>query len=312
MGIFRTQVIPRIQELVQWFKSLSPEVREQALVFAGLAAAIGPVLLVLGAVVGALAAIASPVGLVAVAVAALAAAWITNFGGIRDRVEPILDRLGFAFRFLKSLIEPLVPAFKRLMERIGPALQEVATLLGPAFGKAAELVGNHIQFMIGILGRFASFNLTIWGFIGSVIERIVREIGAIFERLQPVFEAFGTWVNDHVWRPLLEFLSWVQGVIGGLGLPGVGDIGNLVREGELALARQAGEIRAGGPGARQTNVEVTINNPQVQDQTMLEQIVAQAKHELTIALVMAEDQSEIPPSPGLPGQPIMPFTRGPF
>ena len=90
--------------LVKWFRDLSPEAKKWIVIFAGIAAAIGPVLVVLGTLASAVSAImgliggaaglgailtalTGPIGLIVLAVGALAAAWATDFGGIRTKTE---------------------------------------------------------------------------------------------------------------------------------------------------------------------------------------------------------------------------------
>jgi hypothetical protein len=148
-----------------------------------------------------------------------------------------------------------------------------------------------------------SFNVTIWGLVASIVERVAREIGAFFEQhIRPKLEAFGQWINDNVLQPLLGFLRIMAGLFETLGLPGLGDIGGAIRGAELALQQQAAGIRAGGPGAATNNVEVTINNPSVPDQTAAEAFAAQVQNAVLNAMIAAERQSEAPPILGVPGQ----------
>jgi hypothetical protein len=303
MGIFRTQVIPRIQEIVKAFQELSPETRKQIETFFGLAASIGPVIFGLGIVAGILSGLLTPVGLVATAIGILAAAWITNAGDIQGKVLPVLKKIQTAFEFIKALLEPLGPIIGQAFETIGPILKQVADVVGPVLGKAFEIAVEHLKLLMGLLGRFVSFNVTIWGLVASIVERVAREIGAFFEQhIRPKLEAFGQWINDNVLQPLLGFLRIMAGLFETLGLPGLGDIGGAIRGAELALQQQAAGIRAGGPGAATNNVEVTINNPSVPDQTAAEAFAAQVQNAVLNAMIAAERQSEAPPILGVPGQ----------
>jgi hypothetical protein len=102
------EVAKGLGKLLDWFKDLSPETKHWIVIIAGAAAAIGPVLVVLGTMAGAIsaiigvataaapviaaigagiAALALPVTLVVAAIALLAAAWVTDFGGIRTKTQ---------------------------------------------------------------------------------------------------------------------------------------------------------------------------------------------------------------------------------
>jgi len=102
------EVANGVKGLLGWFKELSPEVKHNIMVVAGIAAAVGPVIVVIGTLAGAissiisvagalsaalpllgaaLAVITAPIGLIVIAVAALAAAWATDFLGIKTKTE---------------------------------------------------------------------------------------------------------------------------------------------------------------------------------------------------------------------------------
>jgi hypothetical protein len=103
-----------LQGLLGWFNNLSPSTKSWITIVAGIAAAVGPVLVVLGTmisavttvvgalaaagpviavVVGALGLLLTPVGLIVIAIGALAAAWATDFGGIREKTQAFWDWL---------------------------------------------------------------------------------------------------------------------------------------------------------------------------------------------------------------------------
>jgi TP901 family phage tail tape measure protein len=105
------QFLPALSEMlrvvadsVTGFTTLSPEIQTAALAFAAVAAAAGPVLLAITGIGAALGFILSPIGLIIIAVGALAAAWSTNFGGIRDITAEVAGAIGPA---LQSVLEPL-------------------------------------------------------------------------------------------------------------------------------------------------------------------------------------------------------------
>ncbi len=105
-------------DFVTGLAETNPMVLYVAAGFVALVAAIGPVLLIVGAVIGAMApllplfaaigaALASPllvpIALVVAAIAGLAVAFATNFGGIRDAVQPAVDALSAAWTAAQNL-----------------------------------------------------------------------------------------------------------------------------------------------------------------------------------------------------------------
>lgn len=97
-----------LKDLIGWFKELSPEVKHNIVIVAGIAAAAGPVILAIGTLAGAisgiigfvgtlsaalpllgaaLAVLTGPIGLIVLAVAGLAAAWATDFLGIKTKTK---------------------------------------------------------------------------------------------------------------------------------------------------------------------------------------------------------------------------------
>lgn len=134
------RVIPAIQSLVDWFKSLSPEAKQTALIVIGVAgafvallpvimgisgvigvltpivsgvsavfAAAGPVLAAAGAAV---AAIGWPVTLLIGAIALLAAAWYNNWGGIQEKTAAAGQVILAGFDGLKWGIDQIWQALK--------------------------------------------------------------------------------------------------------------------------------------------------------------------------------------------------------
>src|SRR5690606_31293352 len=84
-----SSLIRRAADLIEGFGRLPAPVRNAALAFAAVLAAAGPLLVAIPAIAALLGALLSPIGLLVVAVAGLAAAWASNFGGIRDKTAAV-------------------------------------------------------------------------------------------------------------------------------------------------------------------------------------------------------------------------------
>jgi len=111
-----TELIPKITEWVESHKPLVEAVGKIGLVLA----VGGPVLIGLGFLVTAISAILSPVGLVIAAVIGLAAAWATNFGGIRDITKSVVDTI-------KTFFSGLIDFIKNTIGKILDFVDSVAT-----------------------------------------------------------------------------------------------------------------------------------------------------------------------------------------
>lgn len=88
--------------LIDKISALPEPVVQAGVAFGALLAAVGPILTIAGALGTVIAALASPIGLVVAGVGALAAAFATNFGGIRDAVMPIITQVKDAISSLFS------------------------------------------------------------------------------------------------------------------------------------------------------------------------------------------------------------------
>jgi len=90
-------LIQVIKDAALWFQELSPQIKSLVVVFISLVPIIAGVTTTILALLPVLAFLFSPVGLLVVAIQLLAAAWITNFFGIRDTTVAV-------FEFLKPYI----------------------------------------------------------------------------------------------------------------------------------------------------------------------------------------------------------------
>jgi TP901 family phage tail tape measure protein len=97
-----------LADLVPRIAAIDPALRTAALAFAAVLAAAGPALVVFGAVSAAIGFLLSPIGLVVIAIAALAAAWATNFGGIRDLTASVLTAVSNAIQTVIRFVSPFI------------------------------------------------------------------------------------------------------------------------------------------------------------------------------------------------------------
>jgi hypothetical protein len=99
------EIIRSGADMITAFGALPKPVMDAAVAFGAVLAAAGPVMLAITGLTAALGFLLSPIGLVVVGVGALAAAWATNFGGIRDLTAEIAGQVGVLQRLAGRRIE---------------------------------------------------------------------------------------------------------------------------------------------------------------------------------------------------------------
>ena len=195
------------------FAALSPEVVTATLAFLGVLAAVGPIVTGLGMLVGAVGFLLTPLGLVTVAAGALAAAWATDFGGIREitadawaRVQPVLGQwVGWLQRQIPRAVGV---ARSRLLE------------ISNIFGKFAG--GKDFQKFQGNIGKTVDEVRSTFGDLfqgklsfGDFGARLQEALGQIPQAISDLFGGvdFSNLVKDLQWADFIPTLSW-DGVLG--------------------------------------------------------------------------------------------------
>lgn len=224
--------LPRLNELVgrigpiierfhEWARA-NPELIEKiALLGAGLAA-LGPILLLLGTLLGALAFLVSPAGLLIAGVVAFAAAWATNFGGLRDTILEFLEPIkAWVEENGPTIFEGLMAAFATIrtwLEENGPAIWSAVlgiaqTIIG-AFDTVRAWFNENWPMIAGVV-------LTVWKIIQASMETVVGIIvGVVWPKLMAAFDtltetlaSFGISWSD-VWNAVKQAISIVAIGIG--------------------------------------------------------------------------------------------------
>lgn len=179
-------MVRMVADAVTAFGGLPQPVINAGLAFAGVMAAAGPLMVALPAIGTAVAALLSPVGLVAVAVAALAAAWVTDFGGIRSAVEPIvMAMVGWFQAQLPGAIATLQAGVAGVPAALAPV-----TAWFQAFMAQAAVIGAQLQaFLAPAIGRlqagFASLGVQV-GAMAPQFAGLVAAGQALWSALQPI------------------------------------------------------------------------------------------------------------------------------
>jgi hypothetical protein len=274
--------IDKLNELVVKFDEFSksvPALSNEQLAIFGILIALGPVVSILGSILQITAA------LVAIAGAPIAAGIFVALAGLPlafdaianhwERTKSIMDQIpqlrGIAF---------LIDFVKKHGDEIKSDLLDIVRHIETTDWSKA--LGNGL---IAIGEEFSAF--------GDFLSQFFDQV------LLPILLRFKGWVMEHILGAIIGLLQGLQ-QLGITSLPGVGDIGQTI--GNLQAQQSAASAVAGG-----TNIDVTINNPQVTSKALLDQLGQRVGNALVTAMVNSERAAVVPPQP-LPGQtPGTPF-----
>ena len=195
---FGELIIPYLIQLVEWitgvvdkFNSLDEGTKKIILTLGTVAAAIGPVLLTVGKVSGfigniislisgagglsaVLAALTGPLGIVIAAVAALTAAWVTDFGGIREATASVFDSIKEIFT---TAWEYLTDLWNNKLFWIKDTLQVTWDSIELIFSTAFQCISDLFSVFIDIFhGDWKS----AWEKVKNMVSNIWETIKTLF------------------------------------------------------------------------------------------------------------------------------------
>lgn len=145
MTVFREDVMPAIQGVVEWFKKLSPQTIKIAAVIGLVLAVVGPLIIGLGFVVSAIgtlipvfAALLGPVGLVIAIVAALVAGGVLlwkNWDTIKEKSKSIWDSIVGVIRGPVNMIlgfaNSVISAYEKMLNGVAKAVNAIPSFKIP-------------------------------------------------------------------------------------------------------------------------------------------------------------------------------------
>lgn len=172
-----------IQGIVDWINNLDEGQKNTIVTIAEVVAAIGPILLIggklasgigkisalisgaggLGAVMTAL---TGPIGIIIAAVAALAAAWATNFGGIRDKTHEVMEAIG-------SIIDSVMTFIKGIWEN---DLLGIKTYFTDIWNGIEQFFSDTLDIIVDVFNIFASIFKGDWEEVWEGIKTLVSDI----------------------------------------------------------------------------------------------------------------------------------------
>ena len=145
-----------------------------------LSAAIGGATTVMGAISAAIAVLGGPITLIIAAIALLAAAWTTNFGGIRDKTKAVVDWViklfgGMSDKFLAILgpIGWVVLAFRH-MDVIKDIVDDIISFVTDGFYAM-------INFLSPLLAKWMNAYIKIFNFLVPYLNKAGAGLNTIAE-----------------------------------------------------------------------------------------------------------------------------------
>ena len=212
-------LVQRVSEFVT--SSVIPFVQQHGpqlkAVVIGLAAAFAG-LLIIGAVAAAIALLTNPITWIVAAIGALAAAWTTNWMGIRTATESVIN-------FLRPFIESFLSGIRAFWDQHGAAIMAVAQAAWGAIqafitGAVAMIVGTAQAGLDSVRAFWDQHGAAItgiaqaaWDLISGIIEGVLEHMRLVFDMWRSAFE--GDWeavgqklkeIWENAWNTIVDFL----------------------------------------------------------------------------------------------------------
>lgn len=217
-------LVPVVEKIVDVFTGLSPVIQAAVVVIGllmGAFALLWPVISgIAGAIGGAgglgavIALLTGPIGWVIAAVALLAAAWATNFGGIRDIAEDIFEALSPIFEKLGGFLAHLA---EFLSDTFGPVFQTifefVSAVIYTAWVNVFKPVFEWIMQYVGlVIDTFDALLSALQGDLGPLQNIVQRWRQFFIDTFNGIINAAWNWLNslwNTVTRGIQNIGNWL-------------------------------------------------------------------------------------------------------
>lgn len=185
-----------VGDAITGFGNLSEPVKNAALAFAAVLAAAGPIMLAISGVVAVIGALTSPIGLVVLALAGLAAAWASDWGGIREKtaaawsaIQPYLMQAWTWFQGqLPAALSVLQGGFSAAWTAISGAVSAAWNVVAPLLAQAWTWLQTVLPSAVTTLQTGMA---TAW----TTISGAVSTAWAV---IQPMWTTVQTWLQTNL------------------------------------------------------------------------------------------------------------------
>lgn len=197
-----TPMVRKLGDLLGGVMALDPKIVNMGIIFAALAVAAGPVLLMVGALSMGLGVLLSPIGLVIAGIVALGVALATNFGGIRDVLQPVVDAVVAFGSYIMAVVQD--------GDLLNDWLTNLPTFLQPvalAVGQTVDWLARFFEVIVNGLGD--GWSMTEW------IEVLLSKfpiVGQVIADVLPIIAQLGSLFSS-VFVQMVEIVQTVFGFI---------------------------------------------------------------------------------------------------
>jgi TP901 family phage tail tape measure protein len=185
---------------------LGPGVVGAGLALGGLLIAAGPVLTILGSLATVIGALGAPILLVVAAVGLLAAAWATNFGGIRDITMEVVGTV-------VGWIQANWPTIQAIFETVFGIIREIT-------GVVWNVIQDTIMSVASMIVSWIQMN---WPLIQETIETVMNAasevVSTVLAAIQGFWEQYGSQILSFVetiWRAIQTAIETAMAIVLGI------------------------------------------------------------------------------------------------
>lgn len=220
-GPFVKRVTEIINSITEWTQQ-NPELTKQIVEVLAVVAVLGPALMIAGAAFSAIGTIIgvilSPIGLVAAAIAGLVLAFQTNFLGIRDAVQPIVDWfttvampavVGFIQNTVIPGVQRLIDIFVKIWSDVSPFLANLANWF---ISDVMPTIVHYIEDVVIVgIQKFIDVLVGIWTLVQPTLQQLYDWF--ITVGLPAINSALEAVVRDFI-KPMVDILAGIWVVVG--------------------------------------------------------------------------------------------------
>ena len=225
------QFIDWVKQGLEWFSELDEDAKNMIVTIAAIAAAAGPLLTIVGNLISGvgtvfslvkllptlLGFVTSPISLIIAAIAALVAAYVTNFGGLRDKIQSFVEWFSSTVSaWLEENRAIFENWFSVIKDAFGLFWEAIESIFGGAVDLILGLVKGLIQIATGdiegglqtILDGVSSFWQNLFAALGNIlqgiIEILVTLVATLYEKAREAIQSFwdgckSVWESVKAW-----------------------------------------------------------------------------------------------------------------
>lgn len=223
-------LVSAFQSLMNWLNGLDEAQQKTLVTILEVVAAIGPLLVIFGKLSGvvgtvinlfsgagglsaALTVITGPIGIVIAAVAALAAAWATDFGGIREFTSEVFGEIAKTVQYYINLVKTVwnndLYGIRTTAQAVWSAIQ---TIFSSTFGVIASLFK---AFLAVLRGDWSAAGEWFQEALQRLVQAVLNIGGALFNAGRSIISSLWDGVKS-IWSSVAswfeEKLNWVSNI----------------------------------------------------------------------------------------------------